>query len=494
MAYKTSKPHPPLGFALKLLRDSLGLKQKHAAAQIGLAATTLCSYENGDLELTPGRLRSLARKLGASRDRLDDALFCATLLLDLDPLSEGPAEPSSEVRQRITAAASRLGRFTFEQVRDGFLREARQVQTEEDRRHAADLWKALQRLPRDQRQARVDESEEFHTWALVERLCAESVRAAANDPREAIHLSRLALRLAGRIRGTPAWRSRLQGYAWAFLANARRVASDHKGAREAFRKAWALWEEGASGDPGILDASRLYDLEASLLRDQGEMTAALERLDRALVLCESFPGKGRILLTKAATLVTMGDYNEAVGALNEAETLIDSEREPRNLWAISFNRAVILCHLGRFREAEIALPEVQRLAAQLNQAIDLLRLRWLEGRCAAGLGRITEAIETLSSARAELAERRIRYDEALVSLELAELYLQKGDLDKVKALVRQMRPVFIDVGVHEEARRALNLFRQAVEREAVTLELVRPLVAYLYRAQVNPKLRFERAA
>jgi hypothetical protein len=40
----------------------------------------------------------------------------------------------------------------------------------------------------------------------------------------------------------------------------------------------------------------------------------------------------------------------------------------------------------------------------------------------------------------------------------------------------------------------LDLFRQAVEREAITVDLVRPLVAYLYRAQINPTLRFEDAA
>ena len=77
---------------------------------------------------------------------------------------------------------------------------------------------------------------------------------------------------------------------------------------------------------------------------------------------------------------------------------------------------------------------------------------------------------------------------------LAELYLREGELAKVKTLTRQMGPVFVDVGVHAEARRALDLFRQAVEKEAITSELVRPLVAYLYRARSNPNLRFDRAA
>ena len=46
-------------------------------------------------------------------------------------------------------------------------------------------------------------------------------------------------------------------------------------------------------------------------------------------------------------------------------------------------------------------------------------------------------------------------------------------------------------GVHIEARKALALFRRAVELETVNLELVRRLVAFLYRAQHDPELRFD---
>jgi tetratricopeptide (TPR) repeat protein len=109
--------------------------------------------------------------------------------------------------------------------------------------------------------------------------------------------------------------------------------------------AWTLWKEGASGDPGILEASRLLDLEASLLRDQGEVQAALERLDQALNLCESPSGRSRIILKKAATLVTMGDYDDAVSTF-EAESLIDATREPRDLWAINWQTWVFMTRPG----------------------------------------------------------------------------------------------------------------------------------------------------
>jgi tetratricopeptide (TPR) repeat protein len=335
----------------------------------------------------------------------------------------------------------------------------------------------------------VEEAPAYRSWALVERLCAESVRAAADDPREAVHLATLALRLVERLTGEPAWLSLLAGYVWAHLGNARRVASDLPGAEEAFRRAWRLWNEGAAAGTGLLDGSRLLDLEASLLRDRRQMAAALERLDRALAFHPTGGGRGRVLLKKGATLEQMGSYEAAVDTLLEAAPWIDREGEPRHFCVLRFNLNVCRCHLSRFAEAEAGLGELRELTAPAGE--DRLRLRWLEGRVDAGLGRPERAIEALSAARAGFGSLENRYSEALVSLELAGLYLEQGRTAEVKELVTEMALVFRDQGVHEEARKALALFRRAVELETVTLELVRRLVAFLYRAQHDPELRFE---
>jgi tetratricopeptide (TPR) repeat protein len=361
-----------------------------------------------------------------------------------------------------------------------------------DRRTAEDLWARLERRSPSERLALVEEARDFQAWALVERLCAESERTAASDPRRAVELAKLALRAAEKVTEGEVSALRLQGHALVFLANAHRAAGGPAEARAAFDRGRPLWEAGATGDPGWLDGSRLLDLEASLLRDEGEPAAALDRLEQAIAICSSRDALGRLLLIKATTLESLGLYVEALDTLSQAEPLIDPEREPRNLCVLQFNRVVNLCHLGRHAEAERALPGLRGLVGQLDNAMDQVRLSWLEGRIAAGLGRTPEAIERFSGVRDEMAARGIRYDEALVSLELAELHLREGHTAQVKALARQMEPVFRDQGVHEEARKALDLFRRAVERETVTAELARRLVVYLYRAQGNPKLRFER--
>jgi len=360
-----------------------------------------------------------------------------------------------------------------------------------DRLVADDLWGRLQGRTPSARLALVEEVPRYQNWALAERLCAESIHVAACDPQQALELAELALRVAERVTGEPAWRSFLAGYVWAFLGNARRVASDLPGAEEAFCQAWKLWKAGAATDTGLLDGSRLLDLEASLLRARRHFAASLERLEQALASNPMGAGRGRILLKKGTVLEQMGSYEAAIEAFQEAAPWIDREREPRWYFGLRFNLTSCLCHTERYEEAEEALPELRALTAQPEQAMDRVRVCWLAGRVASGLGRTAEGIEALAAVRAEFAEKNIRYDEALVSMELAGLYLQQGRTADVKQLVSEMEPVFRDQNVHEEARKALDLFRRAVELETMTVELVRHLVAYLYRAQHDPELRFE---
>jgi hypothetical protein len=51
--------------------------------------------------------------------------------------------------------------------------------------------------------------------------------------------------------------------------------------------------------------------------------------------------------------------------------------------------------------------------------------------------------------------------------------------------------IFRDRKVHRATLAAVILFREAAEREAVTVELVRRLQDYLKQAQSQPGLRFE---
>ncbi len=102
-----------------------------------------------------------------------------------------------------------------------------------------------------------------------------------------------------------------------------------------------------------------------------------------------------------------------------------------------------------------------------------MRVRWLEARIAAGIGRREEAISTLEAVREAFTSRTMAFDAALASLDVAMLFLEAGRTGEVKALAEEMVWIFKAQGIGREALAAFTLFSEAAMREALTVELVR---------------------
>jgi transcriptional regulator with XRE-family HTH domain/tetratricopeptide (TPR) repeat protein len=365
--------------------------------------------------------------------------------------------------------------------------------TPEDRQRAGELWRLLADLTEDQQLAVVRVAREFHSWALLERACQESEAQAPRDAKRAAALARLAQEIAERVEGPEGWCKHLRAYAAAFRANALRVGGNLPAADALFAEAHRLWSEAArAGEAPLGYEARILDLESSLRREQRRLKDAAELIDRALALdhCR----RGTLLIKKSKLLEEEGDLIRSLALLQEAEPLVDTVAEPRLALILRHNRADYLSKLGRFEEAEALLPEVRTFSRQLNNELDLIRLRWLEARVAAGLGRTVRAIALFKRVRREFTSRGIDYDTALVTLELAILLAKQGRTDEVKELAHQLVPLFEAQKVHREALAALTLFREAAERERVTAELARQLLDFLQRARHDPSLHFERLA
>jgi tetratricopeptide (TPR) repeat protein/transcriptional regulator with XRE-family HTH domain len=311
-------------------------------------------------------------------------------------------------------------------------------------------------------------------------LCSESLRAAAADAARAVELARRALRMAELATGEGPG-LRLQGYAWAFVGNAKRVASDFPAADSCFATAWRLWRAGnGSGEPSGLCEWRLLDLEASLRRDQRNFDSALALHERALAA--STPAdRGRILLNKGATLEQSGRYEAALAVLDDATPLIGAG-EPHQAWTAGMNRLVVYCHLGRFIEAQAGLAKLCELACRSGNDLDELRTHWLAGRVAQSLGHKDEALTIFQRVRLEFTKRAMAFDAALVTLELAILHLEAGRSAEVQTLAAEMLWIFSSRKVQREALAALNLFRRAAEDTTATVALVQRVHATLERA------------
>jgi transcriptional regulator with XRE-family HTH domain len=482
---------PPLSVALAFLRTERGWTQKELALAAGMSVKVLSFYERGRTHLSRALLETIVSWMGHGPDAIDAALFALQQIRPAREESDAPNRPTEPERRAIERVAAVTGRDVADFTRAELVRQAHLLRLQQARQKADKLWDYLRNLPARDRRLLVENGKEYKSWALAVRLCEESSIAAAADAARAVELAELAVRIAEITPSEGAFRERLLSFAWAFLGNARRVAGDLPAADLAFGRSGSCRVGGtpALTDPDPLEDWRVFDLEASLRREQRRWDEALRLHDQAMAAAPA-KDRGRILIKKSVTLEQSGDHDRAITTLSHAAQNVEAQREPRLGFALHANLALNLCRLGRFTEAEKLLPKARRLAVQLGNGLDLVRLRWVEGITAAGLGRRVEAAEALSFVRIELSSQGIAYDAALVTMELAVLYLEEARHREVKVLARQIAPVFHAQGVHREVLAAIKLFSDAAEREEATTELARRLVEFLHLARYDSTLRF----
>jgi tetratricopeptide (TPR) repeat protein len=277
------------------------------------------------------------------------------------------------------------------------------------------------------------------------------------------------------------------------MANAHRIGGTMPPAREARTQARKLWDAGAAADPGLLNEARVLHIEANLCCVDQRFSEARKLLSEAMRL--DYPGMAAPLLyTEARVFEGMGDLRQAAAALERASSLVNAKKEPRLALSISFQLLVILCLEGRAEEAKEKLPDIRSAAERQHKELDLLRVVWLEGVVASGLGHYDEAESRLDQVRRDLAHRGIAYDCALVTLELAVVLLAANRGEEVCSLAGHLVWIFRSQEVHGNALAALRLFHEAAQNQKVTIDFTRRVLRFLYRAQHNPELRLEEEA
>lgn len=466
-------------------------KWKHQALAdaAGIDPRMISRYELGNESPSPETLRKLADALPLPADWLP-LLFEIARTVRQRAESGGAAPAVEDLTsglERLVAASSQLASaparldLAVTLGRSG-------VSDEEERRLAAELWKELEGASPHERRLLVEATWDYQGRAVVGEACAASERAAASDPRRALELAELALTIARR---TPAGEERafLEGRVLAFEGNARRVASQRAAAEDSFSRSRHLRDQCATiAPPG--EEAQLLDLEASLRRDQLRLSEALSLHEAALAVAQP-QQLAMILLNKSIAFNHLQDYEAALQALQGAQAAVTPEIEPRISLGIMNNTAATYCRLRRYTEAAGLLPRARVMARALGNDLDIARLCWVEGRTAIGLARRSEARAALEHAAHTFAEHEIDEDRGLVSLELTDLYLDAGELDRARDLAREALEIFERQEVPHEMLSALKVFYQAAEKQRATPDLARRLLAYLDRTRHEPGLKFE---
>ncbi|HVR96165.1 MAG TPA: hypothetical protein VMW27_06100 [Thermoanaerobaculia bacterium] len=465
--------------ALAYLLEMRRVSRKELAQKLGHANDTVIGrYLRGAKPLSRERLEELVAPLNVPSEAIDALLFVHDLIEpEEEPEPASPVALTAEERTRIRRTAIAVGWSVADIVRAELAPARREEKAAEARREAEEPWARMKTATPSERRNLVTVFPEFQSWALAEKVSHESVRAAANEADEALELAGLAVSIAERDSGDEHWRSRIQGYCLAHLANAKRVANDFDGADETFGRALTLWQAGADSDPGLLEEWRLLSLEASLRREQHKFQQALDLLDEAKAAAgPNDQAAVRLLLKEEHVREQSGDNRGALAVLAKVAPLLERLGDLRLRFAHQFKQVNHLCHLDRYSEAMALISGVRGLAIQQANTLDLIRVLWLEARIQAGLGQAAEAEVALEQVQRYFTERDLPYDAALSSLDLAVLWLKSGRTPEVRDLANSMSWIFTSQGIQREALAALSLFHEAAQRESASAELVRQLI------------------
>ncbi|HEY2295859.1 MAG TPA: hypothetical protein VGM86_34590 [Thermoanaerobaculia bacterium] len=358
---------------------------------------------------------------------------------------------------------------------------------------AAKDLRALLKLPPSERLGRIQRSHgRFRGVTLVHRLLGEAKRNMPTEPQTVYELVEAAETVLLRTPHAPGYYEALARVT-AYKANALRALGRLPEADERIRSARGLVRNEDVRDNLIY--AEIDAIEGVLRKDQRRFTEAEELLSRSATLFEVAGERAEAARTLLALGLMYYDRQEPGKAIETTEAalaLLSLESEPYLYFGGRHNLTLFLVEEGRFDAAADLLQADAELYERFADPWTVLRQVWLRGKIAFATGRRAEAEQAFLEVRRGFILQENGYDAAMVSLDLALLYLKAGRTAEVKPIAAEMHTLFGAQEIHREAAAALLLFQEAAEREALTAEWVEDLTAYLKRARENPELRFLR--
>lgn len=343
-----------------------------------------------------------------------------------------------------------------------------------------ELLAELSPLPAEEQAARVATDPRFAMPGFVRHLVDASHAVRYKDAARMLHLANLA-RLAAEgctveAAGSEPKRADLRAHAWRQYGNALRVLGRLHDSEEAVATARRHLEAGTR-DP-ILRAQFCTLAAASLRMAQRRFSEAIELCSDAGEIYAELGDNHALagsLVQKAIALLYSGEAEEAVRTLNRAIPLIEPDRDPHLLLAACHNLVRCYAELGRPEHALSIYSEMRGLYKRFDDPLIRLRAGWQEALLLRDLGHLRAAETALLEVRQGYVGREILYEAALVSLDLASVYVKLQAEAELRQTVAETVPIFQALGVGREVLASLLQLQQLSRQTRQALDLLRTL-------------------
>ena len=342
-----------------------------------------------------------------------------------------------------------------------------------------ELLAALDPLSEEEQTLRVKNDSRFAHPAVIQALIQASHALRFQDPARMLHLAGLALLAADacpvEAAGSELKQADLRAQARWQYGNSLRVLGRFREAEEALATSRQLLKTGTH-DPRL--RAQLCSQIASLRMAQRRFSEAIRLNEEAEEVYAEIGDDHEIattLVRKAISLLYGGAAEEAIRTLNQAIPLIEPERDPHLLLAACHNLVRCYIDLGRPEHALSIYSETRDLYKRSDDPLIRLRAAWQEGLLLRDLGHLKAAETTLLEARQGFVESELLYEAALVSLDLAAVYVRLHAEKELGQTVAESMPIFKALGVEREALACRLQLQQLSHQTRQALDLLRSL-------------------
>jgi tetratricopeptide (TPR) repeat protein len=383
------------------------------------------------------------------------------------------------------------GSISFSTVETVLLQAIDRLREEEQppRPEAAQLAAALFELPEHLRMDAIESQRRFHDPELVPLLLQEARNS--HDPITSRHLARLAGAVLG-FQSPTSKRERTEATIGCLLADAERRIGKIDLAEDIFRDAArALCDQPLVIEERVV----LCRTWAALRQEQGHIDEALGLLEHGAAVAEELGGFQELALCRLAygwLLLDEYDADRAIFPLKEAFALTAQGEDLQTEFSALHALALAFAEVGNDAALESTLSDLGRLAVQLPDPLDAVRVRWIRAKAEVRRNQVKVAIPEMEAVFASLLRLGPGFEAAQAGIELALMVcenLPKKDSSVPDTLERIKRGI-LDL---PEDRLAAHLrpplrfaFEFAIERIGGYLDALLSASQYLERARFNP--------
>jgi tetratricopeptide (TPR) repeat protein len=325
--------------------------------------------------------------------------------------------------------------------------------------------------------------------AVVRQILAIAADMRFREVIEAKKLQHGAIFLASTL-AESAGRDDVLGYAHKELANTYVLLNEYRAALDALNDAEGYYQNVPCNEVPLA----VVTLVRAVVHERlDHFQDALAYATAAAATFERY-GESALLLKSRTAIANIyhgvGRFEDARLLWRELITAADQQGDLPTVAQISSNLGLCLYELRRPGEAVAALSEALAIYEELGNVIHPPRVRRTLANIQRGRGEWMAALKLLRRAHEEFERNGSGLAACEVTIDIAEMLIEKGDFAGAKSLLEPLPRRFADAGHYRNAIVAVAYLREAVRKNQGTPELIRLVKQFVVETRRHPELTF----